>query len=122
MNTTLVAQNLGAKEVIGVDIDESLVRSAWRRRRSVWSTRRSRGDDVSTSHDRPSKRRKTDNLDDVTEYPAAFEHMFGPLPIPPGDAHGTQSKLFPHNVIFRATDWLKDGVVEDEDGYDVILA
>lgn len=66
----------------------------------------------------------------LPKFPAAFEHMFGPLPIPPpattktdgGEASVNEQTRFPHNVTFRTADWVKDGVLDDRNGYDVILA
>ena len=55
-------------------------------------------------------------------FPAAFEHMFGPLPIPSAHEDSPLKNRFPHNVSFRTTDWLQDGTVEDRHGYNVILA
>lgn len=64
------------------------------------------------------------------KYPAAFEHMFGPLPVPPipserdnGEHSSHELKpCFPQNVTFRTADWVKTGVLEDRDGYDIVLA
>ena len=60
-------------------------------------------------------------------FPASCEHMFGPLPIPDRDFHkdtGVDASLgmFPHNVSFRAADWVRDELTEDAEGYDVVIA
>ncbi|THH07558.1 hypothetical protein EW145_g3296 [Phellinidium pouzarii] len=129
--TCEIAHSWGAREVIGVDIDDGLVRAAWKRRRTIWSQQplnSSLSDDVFLSGDDVGhlpKRRKvvpetTRSEDESHSFPAAFEHMFGPLAIPPASLQtGGQ---FPHNVSFRTADWVRDGVVEDQNGYDVLLA
>lgn len=123
-----------------MDIDEKLVRLAWKRRRYVWSLQKpmnshdaERGDAEPAITSR--KRRKLDVSTGETEngksgpslqadyFPASFEHMFGPLPIPPVNCPGGPGREeFPHNVTFRATDWVNAEILEDRDGYDVVLA
>ncbi|KAL5528934.1 hypothetical protein ACEPAG_4908 [Sanghuangporus baumii] len=138
--TCEIAQQLQAKEVIGVDIDVGLIRAAWKRRRTVWSQRplisfpsqpspsesgdeqnpkRSKCPRVSQGEEKTKNR--AERGEQPSSFPAAFEHMFGPLPIPPAESRGERSQ-FPHNVVFRATDWLKDGTIDDQEGYDVVLA
>ncbi|KAH8116145.1 Bin3-domain-containing protein [Phellopilus nigrolimitatus] len=127
--TCEIAQSWDAREVVGVDIDDSLVRAAWRRRRSVWSQhpQHSPSPDDSESYDelgRPQKKLKSAEAYENSarhSFPAAFEHMFGPLAIPPAEPQ-TTNRQFPHNVSFRTADWVKDGVLEDRDEYDVVLA
>ena len=59
----------------------------------------------------------------ITDYfPASFEHMFGPLPITDGSSQKDAADRFPHNVSFRAADWVKTEIPEDADGYDVVVA
>lgn len=29
--------------------------------------------------------------------------------------------MFPHNIVFRHADWVKNRIPEDEDGYEVVL-
>ena len=53
-------------------------------------------------------------------FPAAMEHMFGPLPIPPAPPP-SQDTEFPHNITFYAADWVEAGCPEDAMGYDVVL-
>lgn len=54
-------------------------------------------------------------------FPAALEHIFGPLPTPEtSERHGAH--MFPHNVSFRTADWAKDPIPEDEQAWDVIVA
>lgn len=99
--TCEIAQRFGAHKVVGVDIDESLVSAAWRRRRTVWSLQ--------------------GPADEGAEYfPASCEHEFGPLPVPPAEHRGKQ--VFPHNIAFRTANWVEEEIVEDKDGYDVVLA
>ncbi|KAJ8494408.1 hypothetical protein ONZ51_g2342 [Trametes cubensis] len=128
------AQRLGAKRIVGVDIDDALVRLAWKHRRSVWSQqgppenvsgRTQEGEDPSA---RSRKRRRSSlSAEDshrpqqgIPDYfPASCEHMFGPLLIP--DAV-SQDGSFPHNVAFRTADWVHNEIPDDAEGYDVVLA
>lgn len=139
-NTIFAAQKLKAKEVIGVDIDDGLIRAAWKRRRTVWSQQptfsspsRPSSSDGADEHEpkRPKRSRdlqgeekpknRAERGGKEYSFPAALDHMFGPLPIPPMESPGERSQ-FPHNVVFRTTDWPKDGVIDDREGYDVVLA
>ena len=45
--------------------------------------------------------------------------MFGPLPLPSSDS---SPDTFPHNVVFRTADWVNKEIIEDAEGYDIILA
>ncbi|KIY63594.1 Bin3-domain-containing protein [Cylindrobasidium torrendii FP15055 ss-10] len=105
--TLEIAQTGGATAVVGVDIDASLVRGAWRRRQSLWSTQ-------GPLAGRSCAYTREDALD---YFPASFEHALGPLPIP----RATSAKSFPNNVLFRASDWVKDEIPEDKSGYDIVL-
>ncbi|KAG7446977.1 Bin3-domain-containing protein [Guyanagaster necrorhizus] len=105
--TCEIAQSWGAHKVIGVDIDKSLVRAAWRRRTVVWSTQ---------SPSAPG----TDTSVHPDHFPLSFEHTFGSLPIPPNRNRGKH--VFPHNVSFRASDWVNDQIPEDSEPYDIIIA
>lgn len=160
------AQLRRARKVMGVDIDETLISAAWRRRRTVWSLQEPlsllppsssdassvpppRAEEASLSAElspppppqppQPRKRRRagssseaeietsgetlTANTNPVANYfPASCEHEFGSLPIPPYQTHEGGKDVFPHNVVFRTVDWVADDVVEDGDGYDVVLA
>ncbi|KAF8621772.1 hypothetical protein AX15_007508 [Amanita polypyramis BW_CC] len=98
--TCEVAQNFGARKVVGVDIDESLISGAWRRRRAVWSLQGEAG------------------VPDC--FPASCSHEFGSLPVPSAAHRGRYA--FPHNVTFRRADWVEEEIIEDKDGYDVVLA
>ncbi|TFK82067.1 Bin3-domain-containing protein [Polyporus arcularius HHB13444] len=143
--TCEIAQTLGAKRVVGVDIDDTLVRAAWKHRRSVWSQQ---GPPMSAAHGTPEangeesaqpdrrKRRRISHsdADEVYEgvyhdsagpadyFPASCEHMFGPLPIIDVAAPGNIAEAFPHNVSFRTADWVKSEIPEDAEGYDVVVA
>lgn len=94
------AQRWGAHKVVGVDIDDSLIRAAWRRRIAVWSAQGPTG-----THD---------------YFPASFDHSLGPLPIPPIQLTGKNT--FPNNISFRTADWVNVDIPEDQDQYDVIVA
>lgn len=110
-------------QVIGVDIDDTLIRAAWRRRRTVWSLQYPEGG-ITTSGENlsPPKRQRIDcdtpvMDNDVHNYfPASCEHTYGPLPIPDRGC-----AAFPHNVMFRTADWVKDKIPEDDLQYDIIL-
>ncbi|KAJ7253707.1 Bin3-domain-containing protein [Mycena haematopus] len=110
-----IAQSHGAVKVVGVDIDDTLVRAAWRRRRTVWSAQGPPPEDeVGTSR----KRKRVESVVGELDYfPASCAHSYGPLPIPP-----SSPESFPHNVSFRTADWVLDTIPEDEGGYDVVLA
>lgn len=131
------AQTLGAKRVVGVDIDDTLVRAAWKHRRAVWSQQGSSAD----SHETPSsesnetvhgsrKRRRLSQSEEEAAtpqgapdyFPASCEHMFGALPIPAAAPHEKAAEAFPHNVVFRAADWVNSGIPDDAEGYDVVIA
>ncbi|KAI0824713.1 Bicoid-interacting protein 3-domain-containing protein [Trametes gibbosa] len=135
--TCEIAQRLGAQRVVGVDIDDTLIRAAWKHRRSVWSQQAPAGATPSTSsiednHPNGSrKRRRLSPSDDDDEnvsrgapeyFPASCEHMFGPLPIPAAASQDQAGELFPHNVTFRAADWVNVAIPDDSEGYDVVLA
>ncbi len=119
-----------------MDIDDTLVRAAWKRRRTVWSLqkpgagdRSEDGDedeyeDAATSGKRKRSGRKQHGAASrasITDdyFPASCEHMFGPLPLPSSES---SPDTFPHNVVFRTADWVNKEIVEDAEGYDVILA
>ena len=107
--------------------------AAWRRRRAVWSCHGPEDPEVN-SDKRPLEQQCIqnghENPNNLSKYPAAFEHMYGPLPIPPyiseeasdDDRTRNAESCFPHNVRFRTADWVEDGVLEDRDRYDVVLA
>lgn len=92
--------------MLGVDIDDTLTRLAWKRKRTVWSTQG-----------------PTAAIDEKLlpgYFPASLEHTFGPLPMPsvqPADKY-----LFPHNVSFRTADWANTAIPQDAAGYDVVIA
>ncbi|KAL0060708.1 hypothetical protein AAF712_012488 [Marasmius tenuissimus] len=64
----------------------------------------------------------TTTFQTLNYFPASFEHTFGPLPVPPSRNRG--KTVFPHNISFRAGDWVTelDAVPEDKEGYDVVVA
>lgn len=120
---------MGGRKVIGVDIDESLVRAAWKRRRTVWSQQEppSATEDASPNgaakgSDKKRKRAESPSRPQPAQpehFPASCEHMFGPLPVP---AQSTKQNEFPHNVTFRAADWVNTEIAENTEGYDVVVA
>ena len=110
--------------MIGVDIDDSLITAAWKRRRSAWSQQEPEWNGF-TGQDEPSTtgKRKREELPLSVlrpyHFPASCEHMFGPLPIP---TQKPKLDLFPHNVAFKCADWVTTGIAEDMEGYDVVVA
>lgn len=141
------AQRFCAKRVIGVDIDDTLVRAAWKHRRLVWSQQKPTsapedGADVHAStngsatlshlqegtgrkrlHISLSQPTETSDADVADYFPVSCEHMFGPLPVPDVASLGRDgADQFPHNVSFRTADWIKNEIPEDSDGYDVVVA
>ncbi|KAI0774060.1 Bin3-domain-containing protein [Fomes fomentarius] len=143
--TCEIAQSFCAKRVIGVDIDDTLVRAAWKHRRLVWSQQKPTSapedgadDHASTngsetlSQEGTGRKRRHISLSQPTEtsdayvadyFPVSCEHMFGPLPVPDVASLGRDgADKFPHNVSFRTADWIKNEIPEDSDGYDVVVA
>lgn len=109
-----IAQLWGARRVIGVDLDETLIRAAWKRRRMIWS--------LQGPEESPNVNNTDMSLSEQADYfPASCEHMFGPLPIPPHDESSPIDR-FPHNVAFQTADWTRQQIHEDEEGYDVVVA
>ncbi|KAH9942583.1 Bicoid-interacting protein 3-domain-containing protein [Amylocystis lapponica] len=132
--TCEIARSWRASKVVGVDIDDTLIRAAWKRRRTVWSSQEPRqheqvADDVETQVSSNKRKRKADLVDEAVRctqpdyFPMSCEHMFGPLPIPAAaPASNSASHEFPHNITFRTADWVRDEIPEDTEGYDVVLA
>ncbi|EIW61473.1 Bin3-domain-containing protein [Trametes versicolor FP-101664 SS1] len=136
--TCEIAQTLDAKRVVGVDIDDTLVRAAWKHRRSVWSQQGPGADSLETpssddtTHGGRKRRRLSQSEDEAgftiasqgapDYFPASCEHMFGALPIPAAAPHEKAADVFPHNVAFRAADWVNSGIPDDAEGYDVVIA
>jgi len=118
---------MGAHKVVGVDIDDTLIQAAWRRRRVVWSLQAPddmRSDPVQESdgdgHFPGTGRQESSTISSGANYfPASCEHTFGHLPIPSSRDRHTE---FPHNVLFRTADWLDNSILEDAEGYDVVVA
>ncbi|TFK49397.1 Bin3-domain-containing protein [Heliocybe sulcata] len=119
--TCEIAQRCGALQIVGVDIDEALVRLAWKRRRTIWSLQ-APPDESSDSRKRKRGAEEVSRAVNTRHnyFPVSCEHMFGPLPIPAFQA--SESHKFPHNVSFRAADWVEQSIPEDAEGYDAIVA
>ncbi len=123
-SASVLAQSYGAKFVVGVDIDDSLIQGAWRRRRAVWS--RQQPTPICSPPLEEGNLLAGEQLEDppikpITNYfPASCEYEFGSLPVPPSENRGKET--FPHNLMFRTADWVKTTIPEDRDGYDVVVA
>ncbi|KAI0356459.1 Bin3-domain-containing protein [Trametes cingulata] len=130
--TCEIAQRLGAQRVVGVDIDDTLVRAAWKHRRSVWSQQHPatvERNETSEPLNGSRKRKRTSAPEAHLErpgvpdyFPASCEHMFGPLPIPAATSQEDATDVFPHNVVFRTADWVHDEIPDDAEGYHVVIA
>ncbi|KAJ7574350.1 Bicoid-interacting protein 3-domain-containing protein [Mycena floridula] len=113
--TCEIAQSWGPRKVVGVDIDETLIRGAWRRRQAVWSLQAP----MNTKKRKRENETETETSSPQADYfPASLLYTFDSLPIPPQ----TEKNSFPHNVSFRTADWASDGIPEDEEGHDVVIA
>ncbi|EJT97903.1 Bin3-domain-containing protein [Dacryopinax primogenitus] len=140
--TLEIAQEWGAAEVLGVDVDEELVTAARERRRLRWSLQHPEDHDAALIPG--SFHQMNGNVDSQSRgnggpsalgqgrrndhFPASMPHMFGPLPLPPApsisDDEGkstSQNAKWPYNVSFRCLDYSSAPVLEDEKGWDVIL-
>lgn len=118
------AQSLGARKVVGVDIDESLITAAWKRRRSAWSQQEPSNEQSSVSDEMrtTAKRKRSESHSRALRpdhFPASSEHMFGPLPIP---TQKPRLDAFPQNLIFKHADWVTTEIAEDAEGYGVVVA
>lgn len=116
--TCEIGQLWGAQGILGVDIDDTLIRAAWKRRRSLWS-QQSLGLRLHDPSVVTPKRVKQYHDDDHDYFPASCEHSYGPLPIP-SNRRGVA--VFPHNVTFRTMDWMTEQDASDESRYDIVLA
>jgi Bicoid-interacting protein 3 (Bin3) len=126
------AQSWSARKVVGVDIDDTLVRAAWRRRRAVWSLQGPLEDTSLTSNSRARvsnlQKRKCRSTEETPEsasgqpdyFPVSCEHEFGSLPVPASQMRGRHT--FPHNVSFRTADWTCTEIPEDAEHYNVVIA
>ncbi|KAG6833039.1 hypothetical protein H0H87_012050 [Tephrocybe sp. NHM501043] len=126
--TCEIAQSWGAQKVVGVDIDDTLIRAAWRRRRTVWSLQEPGAEETTPTNvtSTSSKRRRSPTPETASPhpqpdyFPTSCEHEFGSLPIPPSEIRGRH--IFPHNVSFRTADWTSTHIPEDAEGYTVVIA
>lgn len=107
--------------MVGVDIDDTLVRAAWKRRRTLWSLQSPRAQGSDSQDGPPTAKRIRLDIEadeDLPDYfPMSCEQNHGPLPIP-----NDVADAFPHNVTFRTTDWVTEDVATDEPTYDVVIA
>jgi len=131
--TCEIAQTWSAHKVVGVDIDDSLVRAAWRRRRAVWSlqgpsesTYTNPSNDIAGATPRKYNRQSTESASEPTSrvgqdyFPISCEHEFGSLPVPPSQNRGKHT--FPHNISFRTVDWVNTEIPEDAERYNIVIA
>lgn len=129
----ILAQSWGAIQVVGVDIDDTLIRAAWRRRRTVWSLQAPSEPEFGAldfaGENATSKKRKRDAQEGLSTnpkltqsdyFPMSCEHEFGSLPVPPSQNRGKDA--FPHNVSFRTADWTNTEIPEDAERYTVVIA
>ena len=125
---TKPAQTRGVCKVVGVDIDDSLIRAAWKRRRAIWSMQQPEGPLDLVSEEPPPKRARlaegpppvpSEGVLQPDYFPSSCEHMFGALPIP---ASRSDSPGFPHNIVFHAADWVSTEIPEDAEGYNMVIA
>ncbi|KAH7099111.1 Bin3-domain-containing protein [Auriculariales sp. MPI-PUGE-AT-0066] len=132
--TCEIAQRHGARQVVGVDIDAELVSLAWKRRRYLWSLQKPAHLDITAATGKRKRREETHgkpasnnsasstrSADDFHYFPAALQHMLGPLPLPRPNFN-VVSTSFPHNVSFVASDWAANGCHLDSQGYSVVVA
>ncbi|KAF6746118.1 Bicoid-interacting protein 3-domain-containing protein, partial [Ephemerocybe angulata] len=110
--TCEIAQVYGAAKVVGVDIDESLVEAAWRRRRAVWSLQAPPTTSTTTLHptepraaaepnisDSPPKKKRKRTVPKNTPTtqapvpPATQQHDADPVPDLPARAYFPASCL-----------------------------
>ncbi|TRM57437.1 Bicoid-interacting protein 3-domain-containing protein [Schizophyllum amplum] len=120
--TCEIAQKHHASHALGVDIDDALIRAAWRRRKTIWSLQ-APATELPASDARGSGKRKRTAATSSPEpdyFPASCEQLFGAIPIPPVERR--DKHVFPHNVSFRNADWVNECIPEDAEGYDVVLA
>lgn len=132
VESLLSGQSWGAHKVVGVDIDDTLIRAAWRKRRTVWSLQEPEDGDANTTSMKASsansnkRKRESSSASHLHShpqpdyFPMSCEHEIGSLPIPPSEVRGRH--VFPHNVSFRTADWVSTRIPEDTEGYDVVIA
>jgi len=128
--TLEIAQHSAASEVLGVDLDQELVRRARERRAVVWSLQEpalhnanlpqpSGSDSDDSDFERPtngSARRKGKGS---TYFPQSMPYMFGPFAVPPPPA--SHAPQFPHNINFKHCNYAISSLPEDAEGWDRIL-
>lgn len=147
-----LAQVWGASKVVGVDIDESLVEAAWRRRRTLWSLQSPTAHNEyafqplelgegsqAADEEPPKKKRKRGKPDAVSKDGPGSEALRAETALkarnhfPASCEHEFGSlpippsdlrgkHVFPHNVSFRCADWTNADIIEDAAGYDVVVA
>ena len=117
-----VAQQWGAKKVVGVDIDPELVRAAWRRRLTMWSLQKPMTpfEGMGSSQKKKRKRHKSTPCPLHNYFPQSMDYIFGSLPIP--DATLGPPDSFPHNISFHTANWVTHELPDDRECYDIVLA
>ncbi|RKP06368.1 Bicoid-interacting protein 3-domain-containing protein, partial [Thamnocephalis sphaerospora] len=112
--TVTIGNKYAPAHILGVDIDEELVRQAWSHLRHRWSLYRPGVPETEAAGDEEAG----DAVNDAEDYPISMPAMFGSMPLPPRRRETVEQ--FPLNVSFQAHDWLRS---PPEPGtYDVILA
>ncbi|KAL1921984.1 uncharacterized protein VTP21DRAFT_10626 [Calcarisporiella thermophila] len=103
-----VAIHFQPSQILGVDIDPSLVRKAERNVQLQYST---------LKPPRKCNSAETESEDElqVGYFPISMPLLFGTIPLP-GENCG-----FPGNITFRCTDWVENED-EDKEAFDVVLA
>lgn len=97
--TVRIAKDFEPKEIIGIDIDNGLVKTAWK---------------VLYRHFVPTL------APDGRQFPMSLTFCRGPLNIPPSP--GGDKDKFPNNVHFVCGNFISDDCPLEQDKYDVILA
>lgn len=144
-----IAQRLGAKEVVGVDVDPALVNrchatlsKAVSLMAADWHRVELLGGDDGSKATLGKRKRSQDAQAGYHYFPSCFPDLFGSIdtrfwdiPFPPVEpppkrktkhreaaAKDIAPSDFPRNVRFVKADWVKEDLQDDEEPYDVILA
>ncbi|KZO95038.1 Bin3-domain-containing protein [Calocera viscosa TUFC12733] len=130
--TCELAQDWGAREVKGVDVDRELVRLAEGRMRMLWSLEQPalhtapshslpEPPDSESAAPQPTNGGSPDTSHRADYFPQCMPHIFGPLPLPPAPP-SQPPQTFPYNITFQALDWARASLSPSDSGkWDVIL-